>query len=104
MNLTLLIPIVVAAVLVLGVGIGVFTMMAAKKKKEAVERWARGAYGLWTGGEDCATWTQDRAQNALKNWYGATALVAWDVDGRRYPKTGFETVLPAGGHVQPVLG
>jgi hypothetical protein len=36
------------------------------------ENWARGAYSLWTGGEDCATWPGDRARKALDDWYGAT--------------------------------
>jgi Protein of unknown function (DUF1266) len=36
------------------------------------EKWARGAYSLWTGGEDCATWTAARAKKALDDWYGAT--------------------------------
>ena len=35
-------------------------------------KWARGAYSLWTGGEDCATWAADRARRALDDWYGAT--------------------------------
>jgi hypothetical protein len=37
----------------------------------AVRWWARGAYGLWTGGEDCASWEPSRAQEALSSWYGA---------------------------------
>jgi hypothetical protein len=40
-------------------------------EEPAVRLWARGAYGLWTGGEDCASWDPDRAQQALSSWYGA---------------------------------
>jgi hypothetical protein len=36
-----------------------------------VERWAAGAYGMWTGGEDCATWDPERARQSLQSWYGA---------------------------------
>lgn len=37
----------------------------------AVDRWAAGAYAMWTGGEDCATWDPDRARQSLRAWYGA---------------------------------
>jgi hypothetical protein len=30
------------------------------------------------------------------SWNGATGVAAWEVDGRRIPKTGFETVIPKG--------
>jgi hypothetical protein len=40
--------------------------------RPAVERWAAGAYAVWTGGEDCATWTPERARESLSAWYGAT--------------------------------
>ena len=38
----------------------------------AVERWAAGAYGVWTGGEDCARWDSERARQSLQSWYGAS--------------------------------
>jgi hypothetical protein len=68
---SLLIPIAGAIVVLLGVGIGVFTVMSGKKKGAATDAWARAAYSIWTGGEDSATWTPERAQAAFKNWYGA---------------------------------
>jgi hypothetical protein len=30
------------------------------------------------------------------SWNGATGVAAWEVDGKLVPKTGFETVIPAG--------
>jgi hypothetical protein len=44
-----------------------------------------------------------RDGKAYASWNGATELVAWDVDGRRYAKTGFETELPPGARTTPVL-
>lgn len=38
---------------------------------ELIEAWSRGAYSLWTGGTDCATWSQEKARGALDDWYGA---------------------------------
>lgn len=35
------------------------------------ESWARGAYSLWTGGEDCASWAPEKARTSLDDWYGA---------------------------------
>ncbi|MEQ1502066.1 MAG: DUF1266 domain-containing protein [Myxococcota bacterium] len=56
----------------------------------AVERWAAGAYGLWTGGEDCATWAADRARESLASWYGATdpAALAGTIDALVAGQTG----------------
>ena len=67
------VPAAVVVVLVLGAGIGFVTMAMSKKRGGSVLRWAHGAYSLWTGGEDSATWTPERAQSALANWYGAKA-------------------------------
>lgn len=44
---------------------------AAVAPPPAIDLWARGAYGLWTGGEDSGLWPQDRARSSLSNWYGA---------------------------------
>src|SRR5687768_12099979 len=48
-----------------------------------IERWAAGAYGMWTGGEDCATWDPERARQSLQSWYGATdaASLGRTIDG-----------------------
>jgi hypothetical protein len=68
-----LIPVVGVAVVLLGIVIAVVTIMRGRAKKGALDRWARGAYAIWTGGEDCASWTPQRAQQSLQSWYGATA-------------------------------
>lgn len=82
MDLAVLIPIVAAVVVLLGAGIGVVTVLQSKRKKEATRRWVRGAYSLWTGGEDCGTWTAQRAQSSLASWYGASNVgLFWDVIG-----------------------
>jgi hypothetical protein len=56
----------------------------------AVELWAAGAYGLWTGGEDCAGWPQDRARESLSSWYGANDAEGLEstVDGLMSGATG----------------
>jgi hypothetical protein len=79
-SLSILIPIIAAAVILLGVGIGVFTVMRGKRRREMRERWVKAAYSLWTGGEDCGTWQAQRAQTALSSWYGANNVGAfWGV-------------------------
>ncbi len=85
-----LIPAAVGAVLVLGVGIAVVKMVLSKKKGGSVDAWARAAYCLWTGGEDSATWTQKRAQDSLRSWYGAGSGGTFQevVKGLRQGKTG----------------
>lgn len=82
----------IAAVLVIVGGI-VFAMIqraGAKGKEQRVERWAQAAYGLWTGGEDSATWNQERAQTSLNNWYGAgsTGTFFEVIDNLRAGQTG----------------
>ncbi len=67
-----LIPVVGGAVVLLGAGIALVTIGAGKRRAAALQRWAHGAYGLWTGGEDSGTWPQARASQSLGNWYGAT--------------------------------
>ncbi len=66
----LLIPIVAVAVVLFGVIVGAVSMAKAKRGKNDVVRWARGAYSVWTGGEDCGTWPKERANAALRDWYG----------------------------------
>ena len=68
-----LIPVAGVAVVLIGILIAVFTIMKGKQKSLMLDRWARGAYAIWTGGEDSASWTPQRAQESLKAWYGATA-------------------------------
>ena len=51
----LLIPIAVVVVILLGIGIAVVGMMLAKKKQGLFQGWVRGAFAIWTGGEDRAT-------------------------------------------------
>jgi hypothetical protein len=70
---SILVPVAIAVVLLLGVGIAVVKVFLGKRRHAAVERWARGAYAIWTGGEDCATWPAQRAQEALSSWYGAAS-------------------------------
>lgn len=67
-----LVPIVAVVVVVLGVVVGMIAMAASKRRAAALRRWVHGAYALWTGGEDCGTWAQDRAAASLASWYGAT--------------------------------
>jgi hypothetical protein len=68
-----IVPVAIVVVLLVGVGVAVFTMVLGKKKGRGLDSWARAAYAIWTGGEDSATWTPDRAQSAFKNWYGANS-------------------------------
>lgn len=68
----LLIPIAVVVVILLGIGIAVVGMMLAKKKQGLFQVWVRGAFSIWTGGEDSATWAAQRAQQSLQSWYGIT--------------------------------
>lgn len=81
---------VAVGVVLLGVGVGVFTMMRAKRARGARDQWVRGAYSIWTGGEDSGAWTAQRAQQSLANWYGATNVGKfWEViRGLRQGQTG----------------
>lgn len=90
LNPKLLVPIAAAAVILLGIVIGVVTMMMAKAKRAMVEKWGHAAYSLWTGGEDCATWQEQRARSALGDWYGATNYQAYleVIEGLRHGQTG----------------
>ena len=67
-----LVPVVGGAVVLLGAGIALVTVAAGKRRAKALRRWTHGAYSLWTGGEDCGTWPQERASQSLASWYGAT--------------------------------
>jgi hypothetical protein len=66
-----LIPAVIGGVIVLGVLIAIVKVMLSRRQGVSVDAWAHAAYSLWTGGEDSATWTQKRAQDSVRNWYGA---------------------------------
>lgn len=70
---SVLVPVAVVLVLLLGGGIAVVGIMMAKKKGQLLDAWAHAAYSIWTGGEDSATWAADRAQTSFKNWYGAAS-------------------------------
>ena len=67
-----IVPIAAVVVIALGVVIGLIKLGASKRRAAALRRWVHGAYALWTGGEDCGTWAQDRATASLASWYGAT--------------------------------
>lgn len=67
-----LIPVVGGAVVLLGVVIALVTIGAGKRRARALRNWTRGAYSLWTGGEDSGTWDQARASQSLTSWYGAS--------------------------------
>ena len=60
----ILVPIAVVVVLLLGAGIAVFTVLSGKKGARSLQQWTRGAYSMWTGGEDSGTWTAERAQKS----------------------------------------
>ncbi len=78
------------AVVLLGVGVGVFTVMRGKRARGAGERWVRAAFSIWSGGEDSASWPAQRAQQSLSSWYGATNVGKfWEViRGLRQGQTG----------------
>lgn len=86
-----LIAIVSAVVVIVGgIVFALVQRMQAKGKEQRVERWAHAAYSLWTGGEDSATWNQERAQNSLNSWYGAGSAGTFFevIDGLRAGQTG----------------
>src|SRR5208282_1722901 len=67
----LLIPVAIGAFLLVGVVVGAVSMRMAKKRRSKGVEWVRGAYCIWTGGEDSATWAVERAKRSLGDWYGA---------------------------------
>jgi hypothetical protein len=87
---TILVPVAVVLVLVVGVIIGVVRISASRRGGGAVAKWAHGAYSLWTGGEDCATWAPERAQKAFREWYNASSggQAQNVIDGLRRGQTG----------------
>lgn len=87
---TFLVPVAVVVVVLGGIAVAVFKMMAGKKNAKALQLWTHAAYSLWTGGEDCATWAPERAQRSLASWYGATGSAKfWEVvSGLRQGRTG----------------
>jgi hypothetical protein len=90
LDLALLIPLAVVAVIAIGIAIAVFKVMAGKKSARQLQEWTRGAYAIWTGGEDCGTWAPERAQKSLASWYAAHGAPAfWNViAGLRQGRTG----------------
>lgn len=90
LNLKYLIPVAVVLVMTIGIVVAVIKAKLGKKRMLATPAWARGAYSLWTGGEDSGAWDQARAVNALASWYGATnAQSFWNVvNGLRQGQTG----------------
>lgn len=85
-----LIPVVAVACVLGGVVFAVVRVMLARRAQARVPAWARGAYSIWTGGEDCGAWPRDRAAKSLADWYGATSSEAfWRVvRGLRQGQTG----------------
>jgi len=76
----MLIPVVVVAVLVLGVIVGAVSIMMSKRRRAKGVEWVRAAYCIWTGGEDSATWPMDRAKKSLASWYNAANVgTFWNV-------------------------
>jgi hypothetical protein len=51
--------------------------------------------GTWTGRPRTKPDVVRRDKRLYVSWNGATQVVAWVVAGKRYPRTGFETSLPA---------
>lgn len=72
LDTNMLAPAVGGVMVVLGIVYTVVRSAITKRSLAAVDRWIHGAFSIWTGGEDCATWAQPRAQESLKSWYGAT--------------------------------
>ncbi len=72
LNPSVLVPVAAVLVVLIGIGIGIAKVVLGKKSAKSLEAWTRGAYSLWTGGEDCGTWAVDRAQKSLSSWYDAT--------------------------------
>ena len=71
MDPSILVPIAVALVVVIGVAVALVTMVGGKKKAQRRGQWVHAAYSIRTGGEDGGTWARDRAQKALASWYSA---------------------------------
>ena len=67
----MIVPIAIGAVIFLGIIIGIVSMKMAKGRRAKGAEWIRGAYSIWTGGDDSASWPVDRAKQSLADWYGA---------------------------------
>ncbi|CAN5501156.1 hypothetical protein BH09MYX1_BH09MYX1_22950 [soil metagenome] len=75
-----LVPLLVVLMVLGGIAFAVMRSIIGKKRLQATPAWARGAYSIWTGGEDSGTWDAQRAATSLQNWYGATnAQSFWNV-------------------------
>ncbi len=67
-----LVPVIGVLVVLGGAGFAFINYKIGKRKLAQIDRWGRGAYGLWTGSEDSATWDRERAVSSLESWYGVT--------------------------------
>ena len=64
----------------IGIVVALIKMSLGKNAKAKRALWVRGAYSIWTGGEDSGTWNQARAANSLRDWYGvSTGNDFWEV-------------------------
>ncbi len=52
--------------------VAVAGMWITRRRKAARLNWFRGAYSLWTGGEDSGEWDDDEARKCLNSWYSAS--------------------------------
>ncbi|MFO0661420.1 MAG: DUF1266 domain-containing protein [Polyangiaceae bacterium] len=76
----LLIPIAAVVFIALGIVIAIVRSSISKKTQAKRELWVKGAYSIWTGGEDSGSWAAARAQSALRDWYGVSNSGGfWDV-------------------------
>ncbi len=60
LNVALVVPAVVVAVVVGGLVVAFAKRADATRTALETEQWARGAYSIWTGGEDCSAWSAER--------------------------------------------
>lgn len=67
-----------------------FTRWRAAQQRARLDAWVRGAFSLWTGGEDSGTWEVARAQSALASWYGVAdgSDLSGVIDELRHGQTG----------------
>ncbi len=85
-----LVPVAIVLVVLGGIVFAVIRSMVGKKRMAATPAWARGAYSIWTGGEDSGTWDASRAASSLQSWYGVgNAASFWNVvNGLRQGQSG----------------
>jgi len=71
-HMTTIMIISAAAVITIGIIVGIAGMLISRRRKAARVNWFRGAYSLWTGGEDSGAWDGDEARKCLNSWYSAS--------------------------------